>query len=158
MVQMNMRRLFFCVSFLCLTGLAHAAGAEPVTSGPEALLDSVPLNRPATTEELSRLNDAMLKMAHDLSRWAYTETVVLKDDKGKIKESKIVRFDPSKPYAEQYTPLYIKGTPPTEKQLKEYRLRGEKRGQRLEQAENPDTTRKGISLSDAVDLSHATII
>ncbi len=42
-----------------------------------------------------------------------------------------MRFDPSKPWPEQYTPLKIEGKSPTGKQLKQYRKRGEKRGEQL---------------------------
>jgi len=46
-------------------------------------------------------------------------------------------FDPSKPYAEQFTPLKLNGELPTEKQLKSYRLRGENRGKRSRTTKRP---------------------
>jgi hypothetical protein len=94
--------------------------------------------RPATTEEAALFQDALRNSAQDTEHWAYTETTRAKVPKGLVPGETVVRFDPSKPYAEQYTPLQIDGKPPTEKQLKEYRRRGEKRGERVaEAARNP---------------------
>ncbi len=61
--------------------------------------------------------------------------MVQKFSKGGAQGETVVRFDPSKPYAEQYTPLKVEGKPPTEKQLKKYRKMGEKRADALEKAE-----------------------
>ncbi|MDB6167101.1 MAG: hypothetical protein JWQ83_2241, partial [Lacunisphaera sp.] len=73
--------------------------------------------------------------------WAYTETTTQKFSKGEPKGDTIVRFDPSLPYPDQYKPLQVEGRPPTEKNLKDYRKRGEKRGERVaraaEAARNP---------------------
>lgn len=157
-VQMGMRRLFTCISCLLVASLAFPAAAATVTDGPVATVASTVGSRPASPEELAQLKDALLKVARDQSRWAYTETMVVKDDKGRIKEARVVRFDPSKPYAEQYTPLEIGGQPPTEKELKEYRQKGEKRGERLERAEVSTGGNKRPTLSEAVDLSHALVV
>ncbi|SDR89049.1 hypothetical protein [Opitutus sp. GAS368] len=94
--------------------------------------DDVP--RPATAEETALFQDALRNSAQDTEHWAYTETTRAKVPKGLVPGETVVRFDPSKPYAEQYTPLQIDGQPPTEKQLKEYRRRGEKRGARVAEA------------------------
>lgn len=91
--------------------------------------------RPATNDELHLLTEALTKVGQGMDRWAYTETVLVKDDKGKVKEDRIVRRDPSQPYAEQEVPLRIRGKPPTEKKLKEFRQRCEKRGKRIESNE-----------------------
>jgi hypothetical protein len=88
--------------------------------------------RPATAEELDWLKDSLLKVAREMERWAYTETALIRDEKGKVKTDRVVRHDPSKPYAEQDLPLKIAGQPPTEKQLAEFRRRGEKRGEKIE--------------------------
>jgi hypothetical protein len=88
--------------------------------------------RPATPDEIALLRDAINNTQQDTERWAYTETTVKKVGIGKKPEGEtIVRFDPSKPWAEQYTPLKIEGKPPTERQLKQYRERGEKRGKAI---------------------------
>ena len=43
------------------------------------------------------LQDALKKLSQDTDRWAYTQTAIQKDDKGKTKSEVVVRFDPSKP-------------------------------------------------------------
>ena len=104
------------------------------------------------------LEEALKKTLRDVDRWAYTETTVQIDEKGRPKERATVRFDPSKPYAEQYTPLEIDGKPPTESALKKYRKKGEKRGVRIEKAERDgedDPKRK--SLGELMDLENAVV-
>lgn len=106
------------------------------------------------------LQDALKKLSQDTDRWAYTQTAIQKDDKGKTKSEVVLRFDPSKPYAEQYTPLKIDGKTPSEGQIKKYRRQGEKRGAALVKAEttgeiDPATKRK--SLGELMDLEKATV-
>ena len=93
--------------------------------------------RPATPEEVVLFKEAVKNTTQDTEHWAYTETTVMKSTKGKVREETVVRFDPSKPWPEQYTPLKIEGKPPTDRQLKKYRERGEKRGERLVRAAEP---------------------
>ncbi len=88
-------------------------------------------SRPATADEVALLKEAMKNSSQDKEHWAYTETTILKEKREKAANETVVRFDPSKPYAEQYTPLKIEGKPPTERQLKKYRKQGEKRGENL---------------------------
>ena len=111
------------------------------------------------------LFDALAKMAQDFDRWAFTETVMTTDEHGVAKPETVVRFDPSRPYAEQYQPLLIKGKPPTERQLKDYRRRGEKRGEKFAKEEAEGKTpasqlpRFGINGGTAsIDLAHATVV
>jgi hypothetical protein len=100
-----------------------------------------------------------MKVARDMSRWAYTETTLIKDEKGKVKQDKIVRHDPSKPYADQDVPSRIDGKPPTEAQLKEYRSRGEKRGRRIERGEQTGRENiSGQSVGELVDLPAALVV
>ena len=87
--------------------------------------------RPATPEEALLFKEALKNTQQDTEHWAYTETTTLKSSKGKVREETVVRFDPSQPWPEQYTPLKIKGKAPTARQLKKYRERGEKRGVKL---------------------------
>ncbi len=140
-----MRRWFsLLVPLLLLAAPARADNAEPPI--PPLLLD------------------ALTKFSQDFDRWAYTETTSNTDTKGKSKGETIIRFDPSKPYAEQYTPLKIRGQPPTEKQLKDYQKRGEKRGERLER-ETAEGQAPGGSVgrfrlggdNAAIDLAHAVV-
>jgi len=122
-------RLF--VFFLVLLGLSAGLRA-----------DDQP--RAATPEEIALFKDAMKNSAQDTEHWAYTETTALKASKGGPKGDTIVRFDPSKPYGEQFTPLQIEGKPPTERQLRDYhyRKRGEKRGEKVARAATPRPPRR----------------
>lgn len=100
-----------------------------------ALLRADESPRPATADEVALLKEALKNSAQDPDHWAYTETRTLKLRKGgKPAKETIIRFDPSKPYAEQFTPVKIEGRDPTKKELKEYRERGEKRGAALARA------------------------
>ncbi|HTL68428.1 MAG TPA: hypothetical protein VL200_12255 [Lacunisphaera sp.] len=85
--------------------------------------------RAATAAEIALFKDAIKNTEQDPNHWAYTETTVKRIGlHGKPKGETIVRFDPSKPWPEQYTPLQIEGRPPTEMQRQKYRERGEQRG------------------------------
>lgn len=95
--------------------------------------------RAATAEEIALFKEAIKNTAQDADHWAYTETTVKKIGIGKTpRDETVVRFDPSKPWPEQYTPVLVEGRPPTEKQIRHYREKGEKRGRayarRIEQA------------------------
>ena len=106
------------------------------------------------------LQDAIKKVSLDTDRWAYTQTAIQKDDKGKTKSEVVVRFDPSKPYAEQYTPLKIDGKEPSESQLRKYRRQGEKRGEALVKAETTgevDASTRRKSLGELMDIEKATV-
>lgn len=113
-----MRRCFFTAACLLLAALARAEDSP----------------RPARADEITLFKTAMLNGRQDTEHWAYTETANLQATKGGMKGATVVRFDPSRPYAEQFTPVLVEGKPPTEKQLKEYRRRGERRGERVARA------------------------
>lgn len=115
-----MRRLLLAAGLL----LAAAARAE----------DPPPPARPATAEEVALFKAAMLSGRQDTEHWAYTETTTEHLSKGHPRGDTVVQFDPSKHYAEQFTPILVQGKPPTEKQLKQYRERGEKRGEKVARA------------------------
>jgi len=80
------------------------------------------------------LQEACLKVVHDTERWAYTETTVVIDAKGRARGETVVRVDPSQPYAKQFMPLKIEGKVPTERQLRQFRDKGERHGQELEKS------------------------
>jgi hypothetical protein len=135
---------------LSLAGFAAAGAAPP------------PAAEPGEVPPL--LYVALGKVARNFDRWAYTETRMVTDEHGVPKRETVIRVDPSKPYAEQYQPLKIEGKPPTERQLKDYRRRGEKRGERLAREEaagkipGSEPPRFGINGSTAtVDLAHAVV-
>jgi hypothetical protein len=103
------------------------------------------------------LDEALGKFARDTDRWAYTQTLVEKDDKGRVVSEAVVRFDPSKPYAEQYTPLAINGRAPSERQFRKYRRQGEQRAERHDRAEREGTTSVRKTLGELMDLAQATV-
>lgn len=117
MMPGTVRRLLLAASLLLAA--AARAGDQP---------------RPARPDEVALFQAAMLNGRQDTEHWAYTETATQHVSKGRQRGDTVVRFDPSRPYAEQFTPLLIEGKPPTERQLKQYRKRGEQRGERVARA------------------------
>lgn len=125
----------------CASGLS--LGAEPLAA----------TARPARPEEIAKLNEVLHKVADDLRRWAYTEHRVIRDSKGKVKSEQIVRYDPSKPYPEQWTPLKIDGRDPGKRDLSKFRRRGEDAD-----PEKPVSTRRRYpSLGEAIDVHRSSI-
>ncbi len=148
MVLTAMRRLL-----LALTLLGASAG-----------LRAADQPRSPTADELALFSDAMKNSSQDTEHWAYTESTLVQASRGGNKGETIVRFDPSKPYAEQFTPLKIEDKAPTEKQLKEYRRRGERRGVRVaraaEAARNPGSPPPRLQISGqnmTLDLEHPRV-
>lgn len=92
--------------------------------------------RPATDAELALLTDSLEKTARDLLRWSCTQIMVQRDEKGRVKSQAVVRYDPSRPYPEQWTPLTVDGKPPVPKDFRKYRRWGERAQRR---AENPES-------------------
>lgn len=83
--------------------------------------------RTPTPEEIAFFQAALRNSTQDVDRWAYTETTTITVRKGRRRTTTIVRFDPSKPYAEQYTALPVDGKPPSRKELRKCREKNEKR-------------------------------
>jgi hypothetical protein len=125
-----------------VAGLTVARGAAPA-----------PALRPATAAELETLTGALEKTAADLRRWAFTEARVIRDEKGKVKSDVLIRYDPSKPYPEQWTPLKINGKPPTAADFQKYRRQGERAEKR---DQNPNSPQRK-SLGEVIDLRTANI-
>jgi hypothetical protein len=122
MVSFSMRRWFFLLPLLCLAGL-RAQPAELPADEPDPLAGA-----PAP------LAEAVRRYAADSGRWAYTQHTVETDGKGKVKESRIYRHDPSQHYDVQWTLLERDGKPPTERQQKRFRERMAKRPERERKA------------------------
>jgi len=124
-------------------------------------LTRVPANataRAATPAELTLLNDVLHKTAGDFHRWAYTEHRVMRDDKGRVKSEVLLRYDPSKPYAEQWTPIKIDGKEPSEREKAKYRRRGEKSGPAGPFSTTPDPdNRRRRSLGELIDVARSSI-
>jgi len=129
--ETNSRRAVPTVMRLFLAALAWL--------GLSAGLRAADAGRAATADEIALFKDAIKNTEQDPDRWAYTESTVNQFSKERTKGETVVRVDPSKPYAEQFTPLKIDGKSPTEKQLKKYRERGEKRGEQLARMEAAQT-------------------
>jgi len=104
------------------------------------------------------LEGALDKVTADYDHWAYTQTTVEKNEKGKLLKRATVRFDPSKPYADQFTPLEVDGQPPTAGDFKKYRKQGEKRGERIAEAETEGTIPPRKTLGELMDLEHARMV
>ncbi len=137
------RRAFCFLLFLA----ALAGRAEPARPAADGTA------RPATPEELSLLTAVLQRTADDLPRWAYTEHRVVRDEKGKVKSEQLVRFDPSRPYAEQWTPLKIDGREPTEREKTRFRRRGEE-----SDPQNPKLSKRSRpSLGEVLDVGRATV-
>ncbi|MBI4623482.1 MAG: hypothetical protein HY736_09735 [Verrucomicrobia bacterium] len=109
--------------------------------------------RAATADEIAFLTDALEKTASDLNRWAYTESRVVRDAKGRVKIDTLVRYDPSLPYARQWTPLLVNGKPPSAADCDKYRRQGE-RAQRRDERGGSD---RRPTLGEAIDVRRATV-
>ncbi len=137
-----LRPLFAFVAFAFVFAASHRAATDP--------------GRPASAEELLMIEQSVQKAAADMNRWAYTEARVTRDQKGKVKEDVLIRYDPSQPYEKQWTPLMIDGKPPTEKELARYRKRGD---QVRKRDENPSPkSDKRRSLGEVMDLRGAVVV
>lgn len=116
------------------------------------------------------LRQALIDASRGADTWAYTETSITKgiEKSGRKEPDKvtIVRFDPSKPYAEQFTPIQIEGRPPTKRDLKRFREQGEKRGKRLEPASSAPAPADAVSvdhtnsqtLAESLDVDRITVL
>lgn len=114
--------------------------------------------RRATQEELTLLNEVLHKTAGDFHRWAYMEHRVLRDEKGRVKSEVLLRYDPSKPYAEQWMPLKIDGKEPSEREKAKYRRRGEKGAPAEQMLTKPDPdSRQRRSLGELIDVMKSSI-
>jgi len=111
-------------------------------------------SRPPTAEEQASLDRAIEGQARDFGRWAYTQTTEQKDRKGRSKGETVVRFDPSKPYPEQWTPLMVAGKKPSDRDRAKFRRKGE-RAERDE--ENPDAKGRLKSLGELTDFRRAQV-
>ncbi|MEI6107719.1 MAG: hypothetical protein WCR49_11975 [Opitutae bacterium] len=145
-------RLFVLTVVLSLSlpirGWAQADETPPASLtdvSAAALPKSVgPVSTPVGTPPL--LAEAIRKSALDSERWAYTQTTVSKNREGAVKEETVVRYDPSLPYEEQWTPLKLDGKEPTERQIKNLR-------------EEHDKRRKNRrALGELLDLARATVV
>jgi hypothetical protein len=73
------------------------------------------------------LASAFRLFARDANRWAYTQHSKQYDGKGRVKEERVVRYDPSQHYDVQWTLLLKDGEPATEGEVKRHRRQMAKR-------------------------------
>jgi hypothetical protein len=143
--------LFITIIAVALDAAGAAANEPPRSAGTSA-------GRPATPAELMLLNEVLHKTAGDFHRWAYTEHRMMRDAKGRVKSETLLRHDPSKPYAEQWTPIKIDGKEPSEREKGKYRRRGEKGGPSSQFATTPDPdNRRRRSLGELIDVMKSSI-
>jgi hypothetical protein len=141
------------LSVLCRT-IATAANEEE-NSGTGA--SAVSSARIASPSEIALLNQALHKTAADFHRWAYTEHRVMRDAKGRVKSDILLRYDPSKPYAEQWTPITIDGKDPSDREKARYRKRGEKSAADASTENAARDNRRRPSLGELIDLTKSRI-
>jgi hypothetical protein len=98
------------------------------------------------------LMTAVAKLSEGRDRWAYTETKTNYHPDGTVKDVTIIQVDPSKPYPEQRIPIKIRGRAPTEKDLKKYRERGEKKAEARARAARLPTPKKDESSTTFASL------
>lgn len=113
----------------------------------------IPGTRTPQPAELALLTTALERTASDMGRWAYTERRLVRDEKGKVKTDTVVRYDPSRPYAEQWTPLSVNGRPPSASDREKYRKQGERAGRN--EARGQPTQR--YSLGELLEVSRASV-
>ncbi len=104
------------------------------------------------------LNDALDKVVGDLNHWAYTQTIVERDGKGRLINETVLRVDPSKPYSELYTPLNIDGRAPTAGEIRKFQRQGERVGQELAKAEKEGAEPVRMTLGELMDLGRAFVV
>jgi hypothetical protein len=112
-----------------------------------------PPARSATAAELAMLSTALEQTAREMGRWAYTETRVVRGEKGQVKSDVVVRYDPSKPYGEQWTPLSVDGRPPTASDHAKYRRQGERAGRQEARGESS----RRYSLGELLEVGRSRV-
>jgi hypothetical protein len=124
-----------------------------------AIGSTLPTSRSATIAELTLLNEALHNAASHYPRWAYTERRILRNRKGEVKSDILVRYDPSRPYAEQWTPISIDGREPTDHERAKYRRRGEKSARSYDELggmPNPDNRRRR-TLGELIEVMNSSV-
>lgn len=132
------------IALALVVGMAGARAATPTPEG-----------RSATAGERALLEEAVLKTVRDFPRWAYTETRVVRDHRGKTKDASVVRYDPSQPYAQQWTPISIDGKAPSAKDVARYARRGSRS---RSGGAKPDAIVRRQTLGELIELENARVV
>lgn len=104
------------------------------------------------------IEEALGQMAVNFDHWSYVETITERNGKGRVLNETVVRYDPSKPFAEQFTVLSVDGKPPTAEHRKKWREIGEKRAARNEEAQKEGVAPPRKSVGELMDLDRAALI
>ena len=116
--------------------------------------------RVATPAEVALLNDTLHRTAAAYPRWAYTEHRVIRDEKGKLKSDLMLRYDPSLPYAQQWTPLKVNGKDPSDRDRAKYRKLGERAAppdMARPAAPAKESLRRQVSLGEVLDVARTSL-
>jgi hypothetical protein len=151
------RLLLRAVFIVVMGGIAVAGGSERHALKPDTR-GLASAQRAATPAEISMLSASLQKTADDYRRWAYTEHRVMRDHQGRVKSEVVLRHDPSKPYAEQWTPIKIDGEEPSQRERGKYRRRGEKSASAPSGLTSPDPdNRRRRSLGELIEVTKSSV-
>ncbi|MBL9200811.1 MAG: hypothetical protein JNL39_09910 [Opitutaceae bacterium] len=132
-----------CCFLILVVSRAFASGSGP---------------RVATVAEVALLNEVLQRTAADYPRWAYTEHRIIRDEKGRVKSDVLLRYDPSQPYAQQWTLLKVDGQDPSARDRDKYRKLGERAAPadpgKPAAARN---LRRRVSLGELMDVPRASL-
>ena len=102
----------------------------------------------ARAETPSLLAEAIRKVVADEDHWSYTVTIQRFDRNGKALGGPFVeRYDPSRPYREQWLLLKYDGRAPTREETGSWRRQKDRQMRQMDEK----------SLGDVLDLGHATL-
>jgi hypothetical protein len=141
-----------CALALASGGLPLAAGAEDASR--QALPGTVP----------ALLADAFKKLMDNQGHWAFTQTQAVSGLTAALGRDTVLKVDPSRIYAEQFTPLTVEGRPPTAGERDEFKALGERIAKRRLREKQESSAGAGdelkIHLNSQVvtpDLAHASV-
>jgi hypothetical protein len=129
------------------------------------LLAALSAGAPAFALEPPRLlGDAFEKLVENQGHWSFRESESLQGLSRKAKGETILLIDPSKPYAEQFSPIQVEGRPPSAGERSDFRELGARvakqrmREQREPGADPGGTLRIRINSQEVTpDIEHATV-
>lgn len=122
------------------------------------LLALLTVGRPLRAAVPPLIEDAIGRMSVDFDHWAYTETMVEKNGKGRVLDETVVRYDPSKPFADQFTVLSVDGKPPSASDRKKWHQVGEQRASHLQDADKEGVTPPRKTVGELMDLDRASLV
>ncbi len=110
------------------------------------------------------LADAFRKLMDNQGHWAFTQTQAVSGLTAALGRDTVLKVDPSRIYAEQFTPMAVEGRPPTAGERDEFKALGERIAQRRLREKQESRGGAGdelqIHLNSKVvtpDLAHASV-